>query len=369
MASSSGGSRADRAGQKADARKKAAGTEVAETQGAASVAVVEADAAVARSILAPMMSQLELQLARQIPVEAFMRTALTMLMDEKSGPALMNCDRPTLYKALLDAARFGLMPGTDECAIVAYGTTATFLPQYQGYVKMFFNTGQVSAVVAKVIYKRDFWTEEYGDGRGFYHKPLRFTEDGEDVPRARLDINGNVVKGPGDDNPPILAYCFIRFKDGSRTEVEIISKQEAVEVRDHKSRSYANAEKSWNGRPPRRNSTWHTDFLAMWLKTAVRRAAKYAPKSPEILDLILADNAGDGLLPGRPVPPPFSPGGPAAAWPGDVEHGNGSVIPGTAEPADGENGGSAPAGAAPAGTAAAAGTGSWDPAWGPEERR
>jgi recombination protein RecT len=330
-----GPTRADRAEQAAGQRRGQRKTQdppsrdVAAREGAASTELVAASAEIARSILNPMLSQIEAQLARQVPVEAFMRASLSMLQDTKSGLALMKCDRPTLYKALLDAARFGLMPGTDECAIVAYGTTATFVPQYQGFVKMFYNTGQVSAVVAKLIYKLDTWTEEYGDGRGFYHKPLRFTEDGGDVPRGTAE------------NPAILAYCFIRLKDGTRTEVEIVSRQEAIEVRDKRSRSYANAEKSWNGAPPRKNSTWHTDFDAMWLKTAVRRAAKYAPKSAEILELILADNHGDGLVGGRPVPPAFTPGGPAAAWEGDVGYGGGSVIPGTVEPGPGAAAGTA----------------------------
>jgi hypothetical protein len=236
---------------------------------------------------------------------------------------------------MLDSARYGLMPFTDEATIVAFGEVATFIPQYQGFIQMFYNTGQVAAVTAKLIYKRDFWAESLGDRGGFVHKPLRFDEDGNEVLRGRLDIQGNpVLTGPGSDNPPILAYCFIRFKDGSRTEVEVVSHQDAVEVRDKHSKAYRWAETSHYNKDPKRDSFWHTNFPQAWLKTAVRRAAKYAPKSSALLELLKADNEADGLVGAASLaaPPPFVPGGPAAAWEGDVEHGRGSVARGEVLP-------------------------------------
>jgi hypothetical protein len=112
--------------------------------------------------------------------------------------------------------------------------------------------------------------------------------------------------------------------------VEIVSHQDAVEVRDKYSKSYRWAETSHYEKAPKRDSTWHTDFPSQWKKTAVRRAAKFAPKSSTLLELLKADNDGDGLVGAAalPAPPPFVPGGPAAAWEGDVEHDQGSIAQG-----------------------------------------
>ncbi|MFB7574629.1 hypothetical protein [Streptomyces sp. NPDC056165] len=41
------------------------------------------------------------------------------------------------------------------------------------------------------------------------------------------------------------------------------------------------------------DSFWHTDFLAMWRKSGVRRLAKVVPMSAELAALVKADNVGE----------------------------------------------------------------------------
>jgi recombination protein RecT len=301
-----GDARRQRAAQAAGARKQAAG------EAGAEVAVSE-PADPARKLLTPMASELEAALPAQIGVETFTRVLLTLLHDPKLGPKLLNCKRPTLYKAMLDAAHYGLLPGTDEAAIIPYGDEAVFVPQYQGLVKLFYNTGEVDGVEAHLIYREDEWGLEYGDRGGFYHRPRLFDGEGNPLPR-------------GDEtNPAVLAYCYVRFKSGGRSGVEFLTRQQAIAIRDEYSRSYQMAERSFNGRPPRRDSRWHLDFDKMWLKSCVRQAAKWIPKSAALLELLMADAKADSP---EARPAPFQPGGPAAAWPGDVTHGNGTVVQG-----------------------------------------
>jgi phage RecT family recombinase len=254
-----------------------------------------------------MESEVAKQLPKHLPVAYFMRTVMTGM---RKSDQLAKCDRASLFAAILEAARFGLMPFTEEAAIVAFGqgpgkpSVATFIPQYQGLVQMFYRTGQVSAVEAHMIHKFDDWGLGYGDSGGFYHKPL-----------MDFDDEGN-AKDPG---PPILAYCYVQLRDGSRSTVATVTRQQAIKVRDERSRSYQNAEKSWNGRPPKRNSTWHTEFDAMWLKTAVRQVAKWVPKSPELVSLLMAAARDDEQRPDGAEPEPLS------GWGLDIDGGNMAV--------------------------------------------
>jgi phage RecT family recombinase len=250
-----------------------------------------------RDPLRQLMDSFQPEVARQLPrlidPDAFMRVALTGMRSSKQAAALARCTRPSLFAALLESARLGLMPFTDEAAIVPFGDQATFIPMYQGYVQLFYRTGQVARVTAQLIRKGDAWELAYGDAGGFYHKP------------ALVDADGNPVKR-GD---PILAYCYVTMRDGSRTEVTTVDRWEAEDTMREHSRSWQNAEKIWresNGKRGR-DSAWHTNFADMWLKTGVRRHAKVAPKSPELVQLLMLEDRDDSRrwrdAPLPPVPP------------------------------------------------------------------
>jgi recombination protein RecT len=252
-----------------------------------------------RDPMRDLMDRFEPEIARQVPgafnVEAFTRLALTGLKTSKQARQLAQCTRPSLFTALLDAARLGLMPFTDEAAIVPFKDQATFIPMYQGYIKLFFNTGQVARVVRGLIHKNDEWALAYGDGGGFHHRPLLVDPDTGERP---------------DRGPAILAYCYLMMRDGTRTEVDTMTRWEAEEIRDKYSRSYQNAEQLWkdtNGRKGR-DSAWHTDFDKQWVKSVIRLHAKVAPKSTEIMTLLMMDNRDDTRPDVRaqaPPPPPM----------------------------------------------------------------
>lgn len=234
------------------------------------------------------------QLPAQIPAEYFMRAILTGLRkDRKLLQIVANPKtRPTFYAALLEAARFGLMPFTDEAALVPFGgknPTVTFIPQYKGLIKTWLNSGQVAAVEARLIHRHDDWELSYGDDGRFYHRPRLFDDNGE----------------PADRGEPILAYCFVRLKDGSRTSVVILTRQEAIEIRDRFSKSYDSAEKSWGGRPPARDSAWHTDFDSQWIKSTVRRV-RDVPQNATLVQLLLAAARDDTYQPPAAEPDDFA---------------------------------------------------------------
>jgi recombination protein RecT len=310
----------DRAQKAAEQRKSLAegglpaGTTASELELAGNGAAVKADA------LRDLLERFEPEIAKQAPtqmrlnIKAFTRMVLTGMRTSKQAAALARCDRPSLFAALLEAARFGLTPFTDEAAIVPYGTTATFIPMAQGFVRMFWNTNQVRGVVVDFIRTnevrgRDWEVSRGSGGDGFWHKPRFIDEETfEPVP-------------PGE---PMLAYCYLKFADGTCSEPAIITRWDAEDVMRNRSRAWQNAEdlfKRTDGRRGR-DSLWHTDFNAMWLKTAVRRAAKYGPKSAELQELLMIEAREDRTRADatRPPAPPVGEGA-GIDWTADIAGG------------------------------------------------
>ena len=197
---------------------------------------------------------------------------------------VVNCDKDTVRDALLACARFGLAPDGKHAAIVPFGKTATFVPMYEGFIELMFRSGRVDSVHFGWIREADQWDyiPSAPSPHDFVHKP-------------RIDLPKS-ARGP-----VILAYAFAWIKGGGRSQVILLNRYDAEEIRDEYSKSYKRAENSG-----RRDSAWHTNFDGMWAKSCVRRLAKVVPTSQELIDLLRADEAADmGMAPAvvRVVPP------------------------------------------------------------------
>lgn len=236
---------------------------------------VDRKVADARAMFQSMKGEFAVALPKHVGVDRFMRMALTCV---RKTPALLDCDPPTVIAALMEAARLGLEPGTKQAAIVPFGKTATFIAQWQGLVELMYRSGQVGSVTAEFIHERDDWEYSIGDGGRFWHRPNLLASD-----RGAI----------------LLAYAFATLKDGSRSKVVFLTRQDAEEVRDKFSKNYQRAEDRRSREPDqfnrnptwgKFNSTWHTDFDAMWRKSCVRRLADWVPSSPELRELLMKEN-------------------------------------------------------------------------------
>ncbi|MCX4458485.1 recombinase RecT [Streptomyces sp. NBC_01728] len=186
-------------------------------------------------------------------------------------PSLAKCTPASSLQALLTCARFGLIPDGKHAVIKREGTTAVFVPMAQGFVDLMYRSGQVDSVHVGVIREYDEYSYEptAPAPQDFVHRPdLRNT----------TEERGEVV----------LAYAFAWLKGGARSQVIILSRQDAEEIRDEYSTAYqqAKAEK-------RTDTFWHTHFLQMWMKSCVRRLAKVVPMSAELVALVKVDDAGE----------------------------------------------------------------------------
>lgn len=233
----------------------------------------------ARDLLDSMADQFAAALPKMLPVETFTRVALTGF---RKVPKLLDCNRQSLFAALLDCARLGLTPCTEQASLVPFGKEVTLIVGYEGFVQLMYRSGEVEQVVAELVYDADEWEYSLGDGGRFFHRP-------------------NIL---ADDRGPVLfAYCYAALRGGGRTRVAIVTRKEAERLQ----RDYGRGDK---------RSAWYTNFEAMWLKTAVRRAQKFAPKSSELRRALDVDGvtyaAGEVVPPadvvdGEVVPPTSAP--------------------------------------------------------------
>lgn len=186
-------------------------------------------------------------------------------------PDLARCTPASTLQALLACARSGLVPDGTQAVIKREGTTAVFLPMYQGYIDQMYWSGLVESVTIGVIHAADEWTVT----------PTAPAPD-DFVHRPRLDLSKQ------DRGEAILCYAFAWLKGGARSQVILLSREDAEAIRDEYSEAYRRAEESGKA-----DSFWHTHFLDMWRKSAVRRLVKVVPTSADIRLLGDVDDAGD----------------------------------------------------------------------------
>jgi recombination protein RecT len=204
-------------------------------------------------------------LPSHIDVKAFLSAVRAAL------PGLVHCTPASLRQALLTCARFGLVPDERHAVIKREGKTAVFVPMAQGYVELMYRSGRVGSVHVGMIHENDEWNYEPSAP-----SPLDFTH------------RPNLTAAKKDRGPVVLTYAFCWMTSGARSQVIVLNREDAEEIRDEYSQAYRRAQESGKA-----DSFWHTDFDKMWAKSALRRLHKVVPMSAELVALLKADDAGD----------------------------------------------------------------------------
>jgi recombination protein RecT len=165
-------------------------------------------------------------------------------------PQLLECKPETFYQCLIYSMGTNLLPGpTAECYYIPYGRDATFIPGYQGLVKLAYNGGFVTRITGHVVWEADEFdynpaTEE------IMHRPFRGPQK-ERGQRIAAYVN---IKNRFGENQPMVKYA--EFIEGIKA----------------RSRGAKSKFSPWNSQYP-------SDIDAMWLKTVFKQAAKWIPKS------------------------------------------------------------------------------------------
>ncbi|MEU8907036.1 RecT family recombinase [Streptomyces mirabilis] len=251
-------------------------------------------------------------LPRHVDKAHFMAVALAAM--EK----LKGCSPASINTALLACCRFGLEPDGRQAAIIPYKGVATFQPMYEGYIELMYRHPRVDSVHFNWIREKDQWdyTPTEPSPRDFFHKP-------------RIDLTDD------DRGSVILAYAFA-WIDGRRSQVIILNRSQAEKIRDKYSKAYKKAEREGT-----KDSTWHTDFDAMWAKSCALRLKKVVPTSHDLTELLRTDDDLDDTQSAPPVirgtviarddQDPGENGAERQAWPSAAEPGSGAPEGGATE--------------------------------------
>ena len=190
----------------------------------------------------------------QIPVERFIRTAITAVQQK---PELLRTERRSLMGACMQAAQDALLLDGREAVLVIYKNKAKYMPMVAGILKKVRQSGQISTIAAHVVYERDEFDYQLGDEERIFHKP-------------------NILEDRG---KPVAVYCIARTVDGAAFR-EVMSTAQVEKIR---ARS-----RSANDGP------WATDWDEMARKTVVRRLSKYLPSSTDMEQVLQRDYEADG---------------------------------------------------------------------------
>ncbi|QIG46663.1 recombinase RecT [Nordella sp. HKS 07] len=206
-----------------------------------------------RSEMMKLAPEFQAALPAHIKIERFQRVIMTAI---QTNPALLNCDRRSLWNACMRAAQDGLLPDGREGAIVPYRImgrlTAQWIPMVAGLRKKARNAGEISTWSCYCVHEKDEFSFELGDDPHIRHRPYLGPERGK----------------------VIAAYSIAKLKDGERSyEVMAIDEIDAI-------RKLSKAEKG----------PWDTFPEEMMRKTVLRRHAKSLPFSSDLDDLVRRDD-------------------------------------------------------------------------------
>lgn len=205
-----------------------------------------------------MRPQLAAALPANVPVDRFVRTALTSV---QLHPELLQADRRSLFLSCLQAATDGLIPDGREGALVIYRTKVKrrdedgrqieewidkvqWMPMYGGLLKKIRNSDQLASISANVVYTADHFEYELGDEERIVHRPA-LTDRGA----------------------PVAVYAIAKLKDGSMYR-EVMPWLDVMQIRAVSKSKDGPAWTQWPGEMAR--------------KSAIRRLSKRLPSASDL---------------------------------------------------------------------------------------
>lgn len=210
-------------------------------------------------------SEIARALPKHMTADRMARIALT---EFRKTPALMKCDPATLFGAVIQCAQLGLEPGgaLGHAYLIPFenrkrGTTdVQFIVGFRGMIDLARRSGQIVSLEAHAVYAGDDFDCEFGLNSKLHHVP-----DWDNPNRVSPDQMKFV-------------YAVAKLKDGG-TQFEVMSRAEVDSVR-------ARSKSASNG-------PWVTDYVAMALKTVIRRMFKYLPVSVEMQRAVALDELAE----------------------------------------------------------------------------
>lgn len=239
-------------------------------------------------------------LPSHIKPEQWVRLAQGALRRDANLMRAATNDPGSLLAVLLDAARQGLEPGTEQYYLVPFKGKVQGIRGFQGEVELMYRAGAASSVIVEVVKELDYF--EYSPGVN--ERPIH-----------RIDWKLE------DRGPLCLVYAYAVMKDGATSKVVVLN------------RADINRAKSMSQSAKSDTSPWKLHEEAMWLKTAAHRLAKWVPTSAEYMRerlRLASEVAGEPKRPAVPVGAPIPQPRPTAS----AEHVEDEVVDACAHEGD-----------------------------------
>ena len=188
-----------------------------------------------RRALELMKPQLATVLPADLPADRLLRVVMTVL---ESTPALLDCDRASLYRAVMTCAHLGLEPDgvLGQAWLVPSKGKVQLVLGYQGFIAIARNSGQILSINAQAVHRNDHFDYAYGLSERLEHVP-----------------------SSGDRGEITHFYAYAKFKDGGHC-FEVMSRAEVDAVRD-------------------RGAVWTEGYAELGKETVLRRIARLLPLS------------------------------------------------------------------------------------------
>lgn len=226
--------------------------------------------------------------------EAFVRVAVGVLRRNPKLAEAASNDMGAFMAAMMDAARLGLEPGTEQYWLIprydrrVKKVIVSGQKGYQGEIELIYRAGAVASVIVELVHERDLFAWNPGqldtrtDGPPRWHGPM-------DRPLHVIDWN------LPDRGPLKFVYAYALMKAGGVSKVVVLNRSDIERA------------KAMNEGSDKPTSPWQKWPEGMWLKTGVHRLQKWVPTSSEYIGVKPGPNAVTAvqvpmLAPAAPMP-------------------------------------------------------------------
>lgn len=204
-----------------------------------------------------MQGEIKKALPSVMTPERFSRIVLSALSANRK---LAETTPQSFLGAMMTAAQLGVEPNTPlgQAYLIPYWNgkakvlECQFQLGYKGLIDLAYRSGEVSTIMAQVVYENDEFEYVFGLEPKLVHRPAQ-----------------------RDRGEPVAVYAMFRTKDGG-FGYEVMSMED---VRAH-ARRYS---KAYDSGP------WQTSFEEMAKKTVLKRVLKYAPLKSDFMRAVSQD--------------------------------------------------------------------------------
>lgn len=196
----------------------------------------------------------ELALPDSVPFKNFKNAAVVAITD---NPAILQCDKQSLFRAVRTLAMAGLVPDGREAALVPFKGKAQAMPMVAGLIKVARNSGKIASLWAETVHEGEAYTIKIVEGERVF-----------DHDYDPLNRSGKIIG----------AYAVAKLTDGT-VDMEPMSRDEIEKRR----------KASANQKGDQPTGIWAQWYAEMAKKTVIRALCKRLPMSSEDMERLMTE--------------------------------------------------------------------------------